>query len=358
MSIARINLRCLLSALLQLLLVLNLWTGAQAAELRVLSLNAQWFPGRTPRPSRAQRVRHIKDVQHLLAKVNPDVWLVQEVQDRAALKKALRVLPDMKIHVYTKFHSGLQLAIASRLKPLAAGYEEWGRSKPDPPRGYAFCVFDTGGKGRLAVYNVHFKSNYAGPGADTTESENIAMRESSARQLTFHLSDIKSQFVAGATVLIGGDFNVAYPRSLYKRERTVKILRDAGLEWQGGGGYDHFFGKGSLSAKARSLREYDLSDHDPILCVANLPGKAEIARARPLTLKEAAADLGTGLTDINTADQSELESLPMIGPVKARRIIEGRPYKKTRDLLKVKGIGPAILDKIMDSITVITADPT
>lgn len=351
MNIARINLRCLLSALLQLFIVFSLWTGAQAAELRVLSLNAQWFPGKTPKPSDPQRVRHIKAVQRLLAEVNPDVWLVQEVQDGTALKKALRVLPDMKIDVYTKFPYGQQLAIASRLKPLGAWQEKWASGEYYLPRGFAYCVFDTGGEGRLAIYNVHLKSNYAGPGSKTTESENVAMREASVRQLIEHLADTNTTSIAGATVLIGGDFNVAYPRSLYKGEQTVKILKDAGFEWEGGGGYDHFFGKGNLSAEARSLKKYDLSDHDPVLCVVELPEKSEISRAKPLTLKKAAVNLGAGRTNINTADQSELESLPMIGPVKARRIIKGRPYKKPGDLLKVNGIGPATLNAIKDHIT-------
>ncbi len=56
--------------------------------------------------------------------------------------------------------------------------------------------------------------------------------------------------------------------------------------------------------------------------------------------------------NINTATQQELESLPGIGPAMATRIIEGRPYSKIEDLLRVKGIGPATFDKLKDLITV------
>jgi len=39
-------------------------------------------------------------------------------------------------------------------------------------------------------------------------------------------------------------------------------------------------------------------------------------------------------------------ALPGIGPVLARRIVEGRPYARVEDLLKVKGIGPATLERL------------
>ena len=50
------------------------------------------------------------------------------------------------------------------------------------------------------------------------------------------------------------------------------------------------------------------------------------------------------LIDINTASQSELDSLPGIGEVYAKRIIEGRPYRSVDDLKRVKGIGGKTLD--------------
>ncbi|MEZ0348015.1 MAG: ComEA family DNA-binding protein [Thermus sp.] len=49
---------------------------------------------------------------------------------------------------------------------------------------------------------------------------------------------------------------------------------------------------------------------------------------------------------LNRASLEELESLPGVGPVLARRIVEGRPYGRVEDLLRVKGIGPATLERL------------
>lgn len=57
---------------------------------------------------------------------------------------------------------------------------------------------------------------------------------------------------------------------------------------------------------------------------------------------------------INTATQAELESLPDIGAVTARRIIEYRElvgdFADFDDLDQVSGIGPATLEKLQDLI--------
>ncbi|HIE09936.1 MAG TPA: ComEA family DNA-binding protein [Armatimonadetes bacterium] len=54
--------------------------------------------------------------------------------------------------------------------------------------------------------------------------------------------------------------------------------------------------------------------------------------------------------NVNTASERELEALPGIGPVLARRIVEHRkeqgPFKGPEDLLAVKGIGPKKLERI------------
>jgi competence protein ComEA len=63
---------------------------------------------------------------------------------------------------------------------------------------------------------------------------------------------------------------------------------------------------------------------------------------------EGSRSSGAGVVNINTADAEQLALLPRIGPKAAERIIayrkENGPFKKTTDLMQVKGVGDKMFE--------------
>ena len=64
--------------------------------------------------------------------------------------------------------------------------------------------------------------------------------------------------------------------------------------------------------------------------------------------------------NINTATQSELESVKGLGPSKAKAIIDYREkngaFKSLDDLDKVKGFGKASIEKLKGELTVVSVE--
>jgi competence ComEA-like helix-hairpin-helix protein len=70
-----------------------------------------------------------------------------------------------------------------------------------------------------------------------------------------------------------------------------------------------------------------------------------LGRAPAPVVEPVAAPPRDDRIDLNTADAAELQRLPGIGPVGARRIVEeresGGPYRSVGDLVRVAGFGPS-----------------
>jgi len=93
------------------------------------------------------------------------------------------------------------------------------------------------------------------------------------------------------------------------------------------------------------------------------PGAAQQSEGEDYTIttqraaEEPVTPEAPSLVDVNTASQEELETLKGIGPALAGRIIgyreEHGPFASLEDLLEVKGIGEATLEKFRDHATVL-----
>lgn len=76
-----------------------------------------------------------------------------------------------------------------------------------------------------------------------------------------------------------------------------------------------------------------------------------ISSALPSTGQKSSGTAGNSLVSVNTASLSQLDTLPGIGEVTARKIIDGRPYVAPEDLVTHKVISASVFEKIKDQIS-------
>ena len=62
------------------------------------------------------------------------------------------------------------------------------------------------------------------------------------------------------------------------------------------------------------------------------------------------SDVSQGIVNINTASQSQLESLSGVGPATAKKIIDNRPYLRVEDLIEKKAMGQAVFEKVKSQL--------
>ena len=60
----------------------------------------------------------------------------------------------------------------------------------------------------------------------------------------------------------------------------------------------------------------------------------------------------SGLININSASEKELDTLSGVGPATAQKIISNRPYSSVEELLNKKAVGKSVFSKIKDKVTI------
>jgi competence protein ComEA len=63
----------------------------------------------------------------------------------------------------------------------------------------------------------------------------------------------------------------------------------------------------------------------------------------------------TGVVNVNTATNAQLQLLPGVGPSRAQAILEHRdrePFRRVEDLLRIRGIGRATLARLLPYVVV------
>ena len=118
---------------------------------------------------------------------------------------------------------------------------------------------------------------------------------------------------------------------------------------------DSFVAAGGLAASAD--REFiaknlnlatKLSDGAKIY----IPSEGEADSVKSITSITGNTQVLVGQININTASESELDTLPGVGPVTAEKIIAGRPYGSIDELLNKKIVGNKVFGQIKEKITV------
>jgi len=265
-----------------LLLALFLVPVANASEIaRVVVWNMKWFPGGSPSATQADKTRQMKAAQEVLKSLNPDILLVEEVANSAAVEELASVLPDFHVAVVSEFPGRPQnVGIASRFHSDSAWFEMWEkRGHADPPRGFAFAALRLPDNRLLLTYCVHFKSNLGNP------SDNRAKRIEAGQQLLEHAEKMQKAYQerTNSATLIGGDFNISLDSPEFADEPTLKDIVKKGYFWTfeglplgnrvtipGEGRYpdncfDHIFTQGLGKAQAKVVATPAVSDHNPVI---------------------------------------------------------------------------------------------
>jgi len=171
--------------------------------------------------------------------------------------------------------------------------------------------------------------------------------KTSSEDIVFEANSANSKQTEAKTMLVDIEGAVVKP-GVYKLPLESRIQ-------------DGLIAAGGLSAKAD--REYLAKNFNLATKLIDgakiyIPSVAEAVKGESV-LKTSSEGVAVGsprfgeagaLININTASQSELDTLVGIGPVTAQKIITGRPYSSINELLDKKIVNSKVFSQIKDKI--------
>lgn len=197
--------------------------------------------------------------------------------------------------------------------------------------------------GGLYYYDIYQPDTNAQSQKIATAEKSVASSKSAAKQTA---PQRQAEQVKTVMVDVKGEIKRPGVYQARESERVNDIIQRAG----------------GLKAKADE-KQVNFAAHVQDEMVIYIPAKGE-TNSTPLAAAGASASTvsgngsGTnnGKININKAAETELETLPGIGPAKAAAIIEYRntngSFQTAEDLKKISGIGEKTFAKLKDSISV------
>lgn len=220
--------------LIFLCLFLSSLIASAADPLRFVAWNIEWFPGHRPTASAAEAEKHMKEAQEVLKKLNPDIFIAEEVRDWASFHELVSAVPGLTVHVVSSFRDvesgrirNQQIGIASKLKCRGAWWENWAANYPNISRGFSFAALEHPDGGLLMTYGLHLKSN-AGGDSEAGAANNSGMRNEQVKQLLAHKANTETAF-SGQKItgwIAAGDFNTNHDGHF--SDQVVELMTKGG----------------------------------------------------------------------------------------------------------------------------------
>ena len=275
-------------------------------RIRVATYNLEHFTdGRRDEPERTPEVfmTHARDAAAIIAEADPDVLVLQEIENGRTLEYLNEQLPRPYDYVYIsklRQTSGenerLNLALLARLPPRNVrqlGFYNLG-GKARPARGALAAEFRLGGDAALLVYGIHLKSNY-GEMPRNQAQRGVALHQIAADAIAEVFQNAVRTNATYALIL--GDTNVD--------PDTEQFAADPSLEPLAGGYLDLWRGRPIAERTTIPTRQagpngdtnlvFPPAAFDRIFASKNLGGGAPWRVGRPETLQKG-TDVENNLT--------------------------------------------------------------